>query len=168
MMAQLPVSAKLLFGMYGIPLCYGLFLRHTYYRRKISLDINTMLPILKPASLMKALDDSVISGLEGITKLGGYMVFFNLLNIMPYLFLNGTIAAGIISGMLEITGGLKTLGNNLPFVSLTLVTFGGLSCFAQTYSCIAKTDLSLRSYICHKIILTVLAGAYYFMITQQL
>jgi sporulation integral membrane protein YlbJ len=161
-MINTPVSAGLLLGMYGIPLGYGLFLRYTTYRHKVT-SANMSLPHLEPVRLAKALDDSITAGFEGITKLGGYMIFFNLLNIIPYLFLNGKIAAGIISGFLEITGGLSTLKESLPFASLTLLTFGGLSCLAQTYSCIARTDLSLGKYIKHKLILTVLAGGYYFL-----
>jgi sporulation integral membrane protein YlbJ len=156
----LPASAHLIFGMYGIPLCYGLILRNTVYRQKIKSDAD-ITSGLHESSLAKALDDSITSGIEGITKLGGYMIFFNLLNIIPFLLLDGTIALGISSGILEITGGLGTLGRNLPLVSLTLLTFGGFSCLAQTFSCLAKTDLSLRSYIKHKLILTILAGGYY-------
>ena len=159
-------SFPLLFGMYGIPLTYGLLLRYTVCRRRLSSAANVIPPPPKPDSLLKALDGSITSGLEGITKLGGYMIFFNLLNIIPYLLADGKIIAGVASGILEITGGLKALADIMPAISLTLLTFGGLSCFAQTYSCIAKTDLSLRGYMIHKIILTIFAGGYYALILR--
>ncbi|MCL2051758.1 MAG: hypothetical protein FWG91_08540 [Lachnospiraceae bacterium] len=151
----------ILFGMYGIPLCYGLFLRYAVYRNKITPVIYT--PERKTASMgfLKALDDSITAGIEGITKLGGYMIFFNMLNIIPHRFINNGLAQGFLSGMLEISGGLKALGSKIPLLSLTLLVFGGFSCLAQTYSCIAKTDLSIKSYFIHKIILTLLALGYY-------
>ena len=161
---NMPLDFRLLFGMYGIPLCYGLVLRFTVYRRLLSSPSAHLSTPTKPAGLLKALDDSIASGLEGITKLGGYMIFFNLLNIIPYLLADGKIIAGTTSGILEITGGLKALADNMPVISLTLLTLGGLSCLAQTYSCIAKTDLSLRSYLLHKIVLTILAGGHYVLI----
>ncbi|MCL2718428.1 MAG: hypothetical protein FWE14_06575 [Lachnospiraceae bacterium] len=218
LLLNLTPSTVLLFGMYGIPLCYGLFLRYTFYRDKkasklASKRIASNSPEMvydgrsnflyrkkilpgsrkkrlsnvdserivsnfsikashgsrnngnseKPGSigLLKALDESISASIEGITKLGGYMIFFNLLNIIPYQFLNNGMTQGLLAGILEITGGLKMLGNQTPFISLTLLVFGGFSCLAQTYSCIAKTDLSIRNYFIHKIILTALAFGYY-------
>ena len=91
--------------------------------------------------------------------LGGYMILFNLLNL-PFHILLGREPA-LISPILEITGGLSMLGGGLPLYSLLALSFGGLSCIAQTYSCISATDLSLDSYICHKIMLTLLGGVFY-------
>ena len=45
-----------------------------------------------------------------------------------------------------------------------VLSFGGLSCLAQTYSCISKTDLSIASYIVHKVILTTLCTLYYLLL----
>lgn len=161
---NLKFTPWLLFGMYGIPLIYGLILRHTVFRNKLKPLTNQARIKRTNISLAKALDDSITSGIEGITKLGGYMIIFNLLNIIPYLLLSGTLAASIISGMLEITGGLTILNDSIPLISLTLVTFGGFSCFAQTYSSLTETDLSMKNYIIHKLILTTITGIYYTII----
>ncbi|MCL2254709.1 MAG: hypothetical protein FWC09_09720 [Lachnospiraceae bacterium] len=154
-------SAPLFFGMYGIPLIYGFILRYTFYCEKITAENYSYDLEREPAGLAKALDDSITVGIEGITKLGGYMIIFNLLNIIPYLFITADLSAGILSGMLEITGGLTALKTSSPIISLVLITFGGLSCFAQTFSCISKTDLSIRNYIIHKLILTAITVGYY-------
>ena len=53
------------------------------------------------------------------------------------------------------------LGGGLPLYSLLALSFGGLSCIAQTYSCISTTDLKLDGYIRHKIILTLVCGIFY-------
>jgi len=175
---ELSVSPKLLIGMYGFPLMYGLFLRYTFFRKKVkkSFQIKTYFTAStpdvrrkndllntreKPANILKALDDSITSAIEGITKLGGYMILFNALNIIPAKFIPNELMAGVTLGVMEITGGLKLLGSGTPLISLTLIIFGGFSCLAQTYSVVAKTDLSIRWYFIHKVILTFLVFIYF-------
>ena len=86
------------------------------------------------------------------------MIFFNLLNLLPGIFLpNGRVCAPL----LEISGGLSILGDRWPLYTLLLLPAGGLCCLAQTGSCIRNTGLSLKSYILHKMVLTVLTAAYY-------
>ena len=149
-----------LLGMYGLPLFYGVFLRYTIYAHKLRIS-DSFLTSESSVSFLQALDESVMSSLTGITKLGGYMIVFNLLNVLPsLLFNNGTINA-VISCLLEITGGLKVLGNNMPFAGLCLISFGGLSCLAQTYGMIKDTDLSLKNYTIHRMILTAVSVIYY-------
>lgn len=109
--------------------------------------------------LLTHLDDAVQSGLQSILSLCGYMILFNLLNLIPHLFLPG--ADSLLSPLLEITGGLHRLGQSHPLYSLLLLPFGGLSCIAQTYSMIHDTDLPLGEYVVHKLVLTALTGLYY-------
>lgn len=162
-----------LFGMYGIPLLYGLALRYTVYQdlspgqeslaaspagelRSCSAESRRL---GQPKGLLGAVNESVQASLQSMLLLGGYMILFNLLNL-PFHILLGREPA-LISPILEITGGLSMLGGGLPLYSLLALSFGGLSCIAQTYSCISATDLSLDSYICHKIMLTLLGGVFY-------
>lgn len=67
----------------------------------------------------------------------------------------------LLSPLLEITGGLKLLGDSLPLYSLLALSFGGMSCIAQTYSCIGESDLSIGKYVFHKGILTALNALFY-------
>lgn len=160
------------FGMYGIPLLYGIFLRYSVYRNRISEKMQDVpengrlsecsgpvsrgnLPAL---SLPDALDDAITAAGRSILQLGGYMVFFNLLNLLPRLLLPDSFR---YAPLLEISGGLKLLGDRFPLYTLLLLPFGGLSCIAQTGSSIRNTGLSLRPYILHKLILTVLTAGYY-------
>lgn len=156
-----------LFGMYGLPLFYGVFLRYTFYRKGLSLQSNQKVSSAPPdnPSLLYHIDDSIMSALNGITALGGYMIFFNLLNLIPYVLFSETKMQGslpVINGILEITGGLGNMKNTFPLLSLILLPFGGLSCIAQTYSIIRHTDLSIKNYITHKSVLSVLTAFYYF------
>mgnify|MGYP000995598981 FL=1 len=86
------------------------------------------------------------------------MIFFNLLNLLPRLLLPDSFR---YAPLLEISGGLKLLGDRFPLYTLLLLPFGGLSCIAQTGSCIRNTGLSLTGYFFHKMFLTGLTALYY-------
>lgn len=153
-------TAYFLFGMYGIPLLYGVVLRYSIYRKRITLTNTAGLP--SPAlSFLKALDESVFSSLSGISRLGGYMIFFQLLFIFPKLLPVSSILQNVLCCLLEITGGINMTGNSLPKLILCILPFGGFSCIVQTYSMIKSTDLSLIEYIMHKMILTAITVCYY-------
>ncbi len=178
-----------LFGMYGIPLLYGFTLRYTLFRNLPLPGENLPLsrenlPLSgeegsRPAALvacedrtgaapsrvpfweklLEAVDDSIQASVRSMLSLGGYMILFNLLNLIPHLLFGHPIAP--LSPLLEITGGLKLLGDAFPLYSLLALSFGGLSCIAQTYSCISGSDLSISDYILHRIVLTLLCGLFY-------
>lgn len=159
-------------GMYGIPLLYGIFLRFSIYRNRIPEKPdcilgrdNTVKPLeaaspgkVSAMSLPDALDDAITAAGRNILQLGGYMIFFNLLNLLPRLLVPDSFR---YAPLLEISGGLKLLGARFPLYTLLLLPFGGLSCIAQTGSCIRDTGLSLSSYVFHKVVLTVLTAVYY-------
>lgn len=150
-----------LMGMYGIPVIYGLFLRYTVYRMRLQDTSMVSQPATKSsvrASLPDALDDAVNAAGLSILHLGGYMIFFNLLNLLPGLFLR---QSQLLAPLLEITGGLQMLADRYPLYTLLLLSFGGLSGIAQTAGCIRNTGLSLKKYIIHKLVLTLLTAFYY-------
>ena len=112
---------------------------------------------------------SLSSAIEQITLLGGCMIFFNSLQIYPEMIRNYfadnssqaslTLFSDILCSMIEIGGGLKQLKlslteNSILFtcLPLSLLTFGGLSCIAQTYFIIKNTGLKISTYIKHKLI----------------
>lgn len=181
--------------MYGIPLLYGLILcrvlplfhNHTCHQLTLPYRHNAQLkyietnavhsanknaplkdvPYPKPnrMPLLSAIDASVLSGLISIAKLGGYMVFFNLLNIVFVPFRHvSTNLLGLYQCILEITSGIDHSGHSLYYGILILLPFGGFSCIAQTYSMISRTDLSIRPYVFHKVIQTAITALCYFLI----
>ncbi|MBD5520501.1 MAG: hypothetical protein HDR03_04650 [Lachnospiraceae bacterium] len=170
--------------MYGVPLVYGCFLHYMVYIKKalcyflkkkqsytyISYSGNNALKAQSAEnhptpSLLSAIDDSVISGLIGIGKLGGYMVFFNLLNVMfiPFSALSDKFLA-LCNCILEITSGINRIGPSGFYMILILLPFGGLSCIAQTYSMIKDTNLSISRYFMHKCIQTIITAIIYFFV----
>lgn len=161
--------------MYGIPLAYGIVIMRmiptplstksvNYPQAACNLQQTTGDPI-KPAApegLLSAIDSSILSGLIGIGKLGGYMIFFNLLNMMfvPFTHLPGVLLH-LYQCMLEITSGIAGCGDACPYLVLIMLPFGGFSCIAQTYSMIRGTDLSIRPYLFHKLMQTGLTALCY-------
>lgn len=170
--------------MYGVPLVYGAFLHllgwsetqtkmrfytlgwpfttayaptpaHLFRAASVSV-------MPKKTSLLSAIDDSIVSGLIGIGKLGGYMVFFNLLNILllPFSSLPDNFLS-LCNCLLEITSGISRAGKGSFYMILTLLPFGGFSCMAQTYSMIKDTNLSILQYFLHKCVQTALTGLIY-------
>lgn len=178
--------------MYGIPLLYGIVIMRSFpfFNKKIyKVTLKNVLQTRESTSgfqihaaaahntsqtqaaslhntagmpLLTAVDSSVISGLIGIAKLGGYMVFFNLLNIafVPFRNLSPAFLC-LYNCLLEITSGIDRGSHCLFYTILILLPFGGFSCIAQTYSMIQHTDLSIRSYIFHKIIQTAITAFCY-------
>ncbi|MBO5337911.1 MAG: hypothetical protein J6A94_12370 [Lachnospiraceae bacterium] len=155
-----------LLGMYGLPLLYGLFLRYTYYK---DIPLLNALPTQSPNSgkpkqehgLFLELDNTITQTLQSILSLGGYMIFFNMLNLIPHILFHKSPV--YLAPLLEISGGLRLLQDSCPLYVLLLLPFGGLSCIAQTYSCIKNTPLSLANYTLHKLILTAFTLGYYLL-----
>lgn len=157
--------AIFLFGMYGVPFLWGIFLRYTKYRnilkgnrelmKKQTKEVNT----IKITQIPVILEEAITSSLTTIASLGGYMIIFNCMNLPFHIYFHRKPIW--ISPILEITGGLSFLGNRLPLYSLIILTFGGISCIAQTYSCIKNTDLSIYPYIINKFIVMGITVIYY-------
>jgi len=155
-------------GMYGLPFLYGFILRKTLYRdistinhRYTTENMLVACSSHQKESLLYETDDAITSSIHSILSLGGYMVLFNLLNLIPHV-LTGRPSV-LLAPLFEISGGLNILSHRLPLYTLLILPFGGLSCIAQTYSCIRDTDLSIAKYTVHKLILTSLTAAYYLL-----
>lgn len=159
--------AKALFCFYGIPFLYGILLRYTRYRKV--LDKEYLLLSAGKASLcscdgdrdfLAALPDAVNGALTQITTLGGYMIVFNALRVIPYIVFRDNTAIGIfVNSILEISGGLLCVKCGIQNDLLRLVavagvfSFNGLCCHFQTLSLLQKSGLSAKKYMLHKLIL---------------
>lgn len=149
-----------LFGMYGIPILYGLILRYTCCR-----DLNPANESLQPVETIKlfpAIQASVATAVTSILILGGYMIFFNVLLLVPRYLLHDNDL--LLSPLLEISAGISRLSHLYPEYCLMCLSFGGLCCLFQTYTCIAETDLGISKYFKHKINQTILAALFYLIL----
>lgn len=153
------LTAPYIAGMYGVPLLYGLILRYTLYKNQADNKNTTIQRPVASGNILVHIDDAIHSSLENIITLGGYMVLFNLFNLIPHVIIGS--APVFLAPLLEISGGLFLLGDRYPLYTLLALVFGGFSCIAQTYTCIRNTGLSITDYILHKLILTMLTALYY-------
>lgn len=152
-------------GMYGIPLLYGLFLRYFFFRdikntKKLERSKNIHLA-KSTDTLLYVIDDAINGAVQSILSLGGYMILFNLLNLIPHIIKDNP--AIFLAPLFEITGGINMLKQRLPLYTLLLLPFGGFSCIAQTYSCIKNTTLSIQNYTLHKLALVAFTAIYYLL-----
>lgn len=125
---------------------------------------------------MQIFDAGIISSFEILIKLCGYIVVFSILTtILKNIMLPNSVVLKIILSFCEITNGLNilkslTLSPDFIFVfGLGLLSFGGLSCIAQTGSIINGTDLSLKHYFIAKLInclITVVLAIFYLFFSR--
>ena len=123
-------------------------------------------------SLGEALDASILNAFLSITKLGGYMILFSVLQSFLKTWLPAVPCIRYpVLGLMEITTGLSALSQSrLPFSLLYILTvsftsFGGLCVAAQTKSMLADTDLSLIPYLKGKLCcLTITLALTFFLV----
>jgi len=156
-------TAYLLTGIYGIPFLYGIFNRYTFYR-----SLNSEASVLykksqNALSFLSAFNQSVLASLDSITALGGYMIFCSVLKLIPSVFLKNPLFLEICTGLLEIGNGISQMKLTPEWLIWGLLTFGGLSCIAQTCSCIQDTGLSVRKYVFDKIIQAILVSLWFYL-----
>ena len=176
----------LLFVQFGIPFCYGLFLRNINYKNKIHFPCTAtcITPILSDTASARlsspsvrhpsdritirrfayALDDAINNGLIQIGALGGYMILFNVLVWFPHFLLKDHPVPALFCHMsIEITGGLTEFARLLSSGQISIsdrllpvqsmLCLNGLCCLFQTIKFLKGTDLSIKKYMLHKIIL---------------
>jgi hypothetical protein len=157
----------LITGLYAVPLCYGILLRYTVYRkcpfhsRTIKYH-NRSTQVNAKLSFGDALYECVPKCGKSILMLGGYMILFQISFIpQKHLLQSLNIVTNTFYPLLELTGGLFQLPHNTSLAwILFYVTFGGACCFLQTYSFLRPVGLSMRKYAFHKTVLGLLAALY--------
>lgn len=143
---------------YAIPLIYSLFL----FRKKQFQNFENY--SIQKKSFSVALDESISEGAAGILSLGGYLMFFSILILIPQNFLPlSTKMKDFLTCLLEITNGLSYLPKLPSYILLSLLQFGGICCLFQTGKYTSKTDLSFENYLRHKIILTLITLLFFFV-----
>ncbi|NLZ53341.1 MAG: hypothetical protein GX892_09370 [Thermoanaerobacteraceae bacterium] len=105
-----------------------------------------------------------MNGFEVITKIGGYIILFSILaQIINEIGSGFGLYKAIVMGILEITTGIDQICKlpidiNIKIVLVSVLTsFGGLSGLAQTKSVLGKSRLSIKTYICVKLLSALVA-----------
>lgn len=150
----------LLFGMYGIPLFYGIIMRFIYRKAFANIPPKTSISSKTEEHFSIAFREALNSAVSSSLYLGACMIFFNMLRFIPSkLFKDNLLAQALLSWMLEVNGAISFTGNlysrGIELFSLCMMPFlalGGLSCIAQTAGILNETNCSLSKYIIHKLI----------------
>ena len=155
---QVKLSFYLL--LYGIPFLYGLVLLLRIASSEPHKQKNTA---SRFQITMQIVDAGIINGFETLIKVCGYIMMFSILTQMllsvPW---NHTIMPVLLSGCLEVTTGVATLGQSditgscKYILALFMLSFNGISGLCQTASILSQTNLSMRSYCKHKLIIVLL------------
>jgi hypothetical protein len=149
----LPVSGRLYFLLYGIPLflcllslhlCGEAVPRHKKTASGFHLD-------------MQIVDAGIINGFETLIKICGYIMLFSLLSEMLKTVVSDR-AGLLLIGCTEVTNGIAALAQANPGDTITcmyalfFLSLNGVSGFFQTASLLSGTDLSLRRYALGKLL----------------
>lgn len=169
---QLGMSAY--FGWSMLVLYLPPLLLGSYYFKKNPADKNIQ---KKSASRLKInfqiVDAGIMNGFETLTKIGGYIMIFSILAScflmlpMPELLKTGCI------GVIELTNGIHYLSSTAMtteskyVLAMMFTAFGGLSGVAQTSAMIKGTGLSMKKYVCLKLVLCIIAGILSMLVMQM-
>ena len=137
-------------------LCSFLFRRY-YQIPKYSF--HSRFPSVPLHSRRNLADSCMMESLEAITKVGGYMILFSIminlskvfLRNLPWMYLLAVPSLELSSGTALICSSTLTVQAKIIY-SLTLSSFGGWCCIAQTRSMIQDNSLSILPYIAEKLI----------------
>lgn len=142
-------------------------------------------------NLGEILTKSILSAIHNIVLIGGFILVFGLiisiLNssgimkmlsnfISPLLYIlriPSSFSEGIISGILELTNGLKII-SNIPnkaisiniIVCAFLLGFSGISIALQIFSITTKSDLSIKAYLIGKLLQGIFAAIYTYILVH--
>lgn len=145
--------------LYGPPLLLGRFL----LRKK------TAAPAAKKTASrsqmnFKIIDASIMNGFEALVKIGGYIMLFSIVITLICSLPLPWLCKLLLVNLTEITNGIHLLAaSTLPFsvkyvLAMVFTAFGGLCGIAQTSSMIKGTSLSIRHYLCIRVLLAFCSG----------
>lgn len=150
---------------YAIPLVYALFL---FRNKNYSTNPNALFPTnaaSKNISFSIALDEAISDSAAAILSLGGYIIFFSIVTLIPLeLMALPNKLTHIIVYLLEITNGLSYENSLPPYILLAFLQFGGICCLFQTIKFTSKTDLNINNYLIHKIKLAALTFLIFYIV----
>ena len=152
-------------------LVFRILLRPGRYRNEKSpLDTRAKKETPSILSPGEILDISIMNGLETITRLGGYLLLFSILNAaLSHFWVFSRKTLYLFSGVMELTTGLHSLSQSTLSLeqkylfSMVMVSFGGICVLSQTRSCL-DPSLSMRTYLIAKLLntgLTLLFSLYF-------
>ena len=150
----------------------GLLFRNYYIsknNKKIDLK-NSIKSIKNNKSLGEIISNSIISGINTLLLiLGTISVFLILTSLINNIFNLSGISKVFVSGLFEMTQGLKSLENiNLSvnikgLIAVMILSFGGLSVHMQIITIISDTKIKYFPYFIARILHTTISGVIFLL-----
>lgn len=171
LMAQCGYNSKilLLFGLYGIPLLYGILfgkIRKSFQIQEYITHTDDITPVTT-LPITTALRLACLNSIQSILLLGGYVTFINAFRVLPELINLSNDTSIIVGSFLEIVYGIPGIYQYEPmlpskkaFWIMLSLSFSGICCMLQTSSIIDE-ELSIKKYLFHKCIITGISAVYY-------
>lgn len=162
-----------IFGMYGIPAVYGIFLSRRFVKAKaVTAPCGTTPRAEEPKrlSLTGCLKKACTDNTQSLIMLGGYITFTNAFRIFLDFFKLSDNIKRVMASFLEIMGGVQTVYTSTLYPHqkvlwiMTALCFSGISCLIQTSSFLEKAGLPLAAYIKHRAFITLVSFLYYILI----
>lgn len=146
--------------IYGSSLLFGLITRP----QNLPSGSDSKKQTSPAENIVQLIDVCIIDSFLIMIRLCGYMILFSIFCKAVFLFLpkNLSKTVPLFYGLLEITGGLSMISKLSPGIyrnalGILSLTFGGFCCIFQTSSVIKDTSLSLKKYVFHKLLITLMA-----------
>lgn len=160
---------------YFVPLLYGLLLRYTFYRYLPQISaVSTRKQ--ENLSHLESFDSAIQNATSQLLSLMGYMVIFNVVAGFFYMLPLPSEFTTLLHMGTEISGGIEAFHlflNHCPrpqgIILLYLQSFlalGGLCCLFQTMKVLDGTDLSIKKYMLHKLILCSIISSIIIVLNQ--
>ena len=157
---------------------------------QVSIKSNSTLQI-HLGTLGKNMAVAIQNSVSTLLMILGFMVFFSILGnfltetrislvleklllpLLSFFHLSENLSNGIITGILEITSGIKILASEIriPFIQKICTTafilgFGGFSVHMQVLSIVAEHHLSMKPYLLGKFLQGILASVYTYLLMK--
>lgn len=121
----------------------------------------------------RVFEDTILSSMITLTKIGGYMMFFSLITaLLKASFPKRPDIILIFGGLMEMTSGISAvdiLSDTLkPYFVLGFISFGGLCVTAQSFSLGLLETKEQWRYLLAKSLQTILALMLFYLITNIL
>lgn len=157
---QITKKVPVLIGFYGIPLLYGLLTRKLYPKT----FLNESISVKKSISIIEELNNSILNSIQTILGFGGYIIFFHTCYLL-FKPLEGFLPISILP-LLEISGGIITVGSAYFLYGIWCCSFGGICGLFQTILSIQNTFLTkhITLYIKNRILISCLVTSYFFLL----
>lgn len=133
-------------------------------------------------NLGEVLSKSILSSINTILMIGGFVVIFSIIismlntsgilyiishNILGFFGISEYLSSSVLTGLIEVTNGISFISNiscistNLKVIICSFVLgFGGFSVLLQVLSITSKANISIKPYFLGKILQAFLAAIY--------